>query len=470
MSTPFSLVRGPQRAKALCDPNTVEVVWAKEQSPLFLGTGRIDGQEVLLVLLDGQVRGGTLGVEEAAATTDFLQKALLANADTRGPTLLLGLDTGGVRVEEGPRALAATSAAGVLLAEWSLRGSGIVAIVSGPRGCFGAPSVMAALPDRLLMVEGSHWGLTGPRLFPAVQQGVSEVEGLSATSAVERYRRGTVDALVADDAAAVREAVRHSYSELRSLIRPTLHERVEQAARWLEQQVQSWRAGGGKAGEPKRRRRDLLSYSFRQQWQPREAVSQAGLVQAAWGELAGNPALGIIVGPAVSEQEGIGIVEASAIVQKLLRCFALPRGTRATILNFVFCQGHIVDLDQERIGLPRVLGECLRAYVAASLCGHTIMSVLGGGTYGAAYLALAAPSRRIFAIRGTKVAPMAPAVLKAFQSLKGMGHPPSLEQALAERIPEVRIVDSIVRLPRALKEALTEDRASEQHKFATDAA
>lgn len=470
MSARFSSLRGHERATALCDAGRLELLWVKEQSPLLLGEGAIEGRKVLLVLLDGHVRGGTLGVEEAAAMTELLQKRLASLGQNDSPALLLALDTGGVRVEEGPRALAATSAAGVLLAEWSLRGSPMVAVVSGPRGCFGAPSVMAALPDRLLMVEGSHWGLTGPRLFSAVQARVSEAEGLEVTSARERHRRGTVDGLVQDDVVAIRGAVSRFLGELTSLARPSLRERVEHASQWLEQRCRIWRESGGKPAEPRRRRRDLLSYSFRHQWQPQESVVQAGLVQAAWGELAGTPALGIIVGPAADEHQGIGVVEAHAIVTKLVRCFALPSGTKATILNFVFCQGHVVDLQQERMGLPRALGECLRAYVAAKLAGHTVMSVLGGGTYGAAYLALAAPSRRILAIRGTKVAPMAPAVLKAFQSFRRATSFPPTEQALAERIPEVEIVESIVRLPRVLKEVLVEDRRKETTEAVTHAA
>ena len=73
----------------------------------------------------------------------------------------------------------------------------------------------------------------------------------------------------------------------------------------------------------------------------------------------------------------------------------------------------LLDFAQERFGLQRALAECLRAMVAARLRGHPIISILGGGTYGAAYLALAAPSHRILAIRGTSVAPMAPQVLRA---------------------------------------------------------
>jgi acetyl-CoA carboxylase beta subunit len=76
MSQRFSLLRGHERALALCDQGRFEAAWAKEQSPLLLGKGWIEGREVLFVFLDGHVRGGTIGVEEAAAVTGFLEKSL----------------------------------------------------------------------------------------------------------------------------------------------------------------------------------------------------------------------------------------------------------------------------------------------------------------------------------------------------------------------------------------------------------
>ncbi|MCX8071569.1 MAG: hypothetical protein N3C12_03825 [Candidatus Binatia bacterium] len=467
----FSSLCGADRAQALCDTGSLRTVWARQHSPLILATGRIFGKETLLALLDGHVRGGTLGVEEATALTQFLRGSLAAaEPSSEWTPLILGLDTGGVRVEEGPRALAATSAAGVLLAERSLRGGPTIAFISGPRGCFGAPAVMAALPDRLVMMEGTHWGLTGPKLFSAVDPEATETEGLQTTSAAERRFQGDVSEVLPDNAQSLREALGRCCEELQGLARVPLVDRVQQAAEWLRERQRRWAATGERPAEPRRRRRDLLRYSFRGQWRPTEAVAHGGLVQAAWGILEELPALGIIVGPAADERGGIGIVEATTIVEKLRTCAGIAPPAHAIVANFVFCQGHIVDLKQERFGLPKVLAECLRAYVATRLSGHTIFTVLGGGTYGAAYLSLAAPSHRIFAIRGTQLAPMAPAVLKAFRSIRGTSSAARGEQAVAEWIPEVTLVDSVIRLPRVLKAALEELRKPKSSSQRTCAA
>jgi hypothetical protein len=203
----------------------------------------------------------------------------------------------------------------------------------------------------------------------------------------------------------------------------------------------------------KARRRDLLRYSFRGEWQPAGPIRRAGLLQAALGTLGERNALGLILGPEELPANGLGIEEA-VLVTEMVRDAARQPGLPAAILTFLFCQGHAVDLEQERFGLPRALAQCLRAMVAARLRGHPMVTVLGGGTYGAAYLALAAPSHRILAMRGTAVAPMAPKVLAAFESLRGRKGqaPPSAE--LAELVPQIRMVESVIRLPRVLREEL----------------
>jgi hypothetical protein len=50
---------------------------------------------------------------------------------------------------------------------------------------------------------------------------------------------------------------------------------------------------------------------------------------------------------------------------------------------------------------------------------------------------------------------MAPRGLAALQRQRGLRHRPNNPQNLAHLIPEIRIVESVVRLPRALNEELS---------------
>jgi len=454
----FSSLTAVERARVVVDPGTfVPLANAPSRTPLVVGSGSIAGEPVLLALLDGHVQGGTMGVREAGILARVAESA----AARRPAALVLGFDTGGVRVDEGPRALAAACAAGVALARLTLLGVRTAAVISGPRGCFGAPAVMAALPEHVIMTEEAHWGLTGPKLLGGLVEGTGNGgDGLAATSAAVRLGNGDVQALVPDAPAAVR-------AQLCELL---ADRRVGGEARTMEQWIAtSARVAAGlqarlraaRATPPPRaetvppRRRDLLRYSFRGQWKPTGPMQRAGLVHAAMGTLGPRPALGFIVGPEQTRGGGVGIEEAAVVTDMLrLAAHAPAAAARAAVLTFLFCQGHAVDIAQERYGLPRALAECLRAMVAARRLGHPLVSVLGGGTYGAAYLALAAPSHRILAIRGTSVAPMAPAVLRAFQALRGRKSELP-ETPLAELIPDIRIVESVIRLPRVLRDELT---------------
>jgi acetyl-CoA carboxylase alpha subunit len=166
------------------------------------------------------------------------------------------------------------------------------------------------------------------------------------------------------------------------------------------------------------------------------------------------------VGPEDRTHGGIGIREANAIARMVRFAVRQKARRRAPILLFVFCQGHASDLLEERAGIHLALAESMRSLVAARAAGHPTLCVLGGGVYGAAYVALAAPCHRILALRGTAVAPMAPRLLAAFRQLRGLRVDPETPADLAELLPEVRMVESVVRLPRALREEL--DAAREQ--------
>jgi malonate decarboxylase beta subunit len=464
--TTFSDMRARQRAETLLDPGTFRpLADVTADMPLVAGSGLLFGVPVFVALTDGHTRGGTIGVREASLLANLAESAVdNRRAGRRVAPVLIGFDTGGVRVEEGPRALAAASAIGVALARLTLIGVPLAAVISGPRGCFGAPAVMAALPRCIVMTDTAHWGLTGPRLIGSVAEGPDgEHAGFVATNAATRTANGDAHAMVSDSSEAVRAALRRFAEESRVPAEmPGMQQQLAQCAAITASLRQRLRTASAAVAAPAAapRRRDLLRYSLRGQWKPSGPLQRAGLIHAAFGTLDGGPALGFILEAEPAYGSGVGIEEAAVVTDMLRTVASRMDGPRAAILTFLFCQGHAVHLAQERFGLPRALGECLRAMVAARRLGHPIISVLGGGTYGAAYLALAAPSHRILALRGTSIAPMAPHVLQAFQALHGFKSGQEAEMQLAELIPGIRMVDSVIRLPRVLREELAEARAT----------
>ena len=312
--------------------------------------------------------------------------------------------------------------------------------------------MIACAGHRTALTADALWGLTGPQLLDHPSAPASEAAARTAMSAVERVRAGHADAMVPDAPAPVRAQLsawlaqrphprsgRQVLAHGVGITEELLAQLAERPAPVTDERVP--------------RRRDLFAYSFRRQWKPTGPSFRAGHVHAAWGELAGREVMAMIVGPERSHL-GIGIEDAHAIVRAVQLAHESSRRAPAPIVTFVFCRGHASELSAERAGLPRALAECMRAMVAARLLGHPLVCVLGGGAYGAAYLALAAPSHRVLAIRGTTVAPMAPRVLAAFQRLRGIRHDEQTPEDLSRHVPEIRIVESVVRLPRVLGEEL----------------
>jgi acetyl-CoA carboxylase beta subunit len=450
MPNRFSRLAAAERAAALLDPGTLERfdTGCAERSTLLAARGRIGRRRAVLALTDGRLRGGTVGAVEARQLS-----AAIAEAERTQAAVVLCWDTGGVRVQEGPAALTAASTVGVALARLALTGCPVVHLVSGPRGCFGAPAVIAATGHRTLMIDGASWGLTGPQLLEGSR---SETTARAAMATAFRLRAGHADERVADRATDVRRAlIRLLHGRLaRAGARRVLDRCLATTGR-LVGELDPARRAALPAVRTTGRQRDFFAYSFRRQWHPAGPTFRFGHVHAAWGMLGGQPAMATIVGPERSVR-GIGVADAHAILQAIRHAVATAPG--APIVTFLFCRGHASDLHEERAGLPRALGECLRGMVAARLAGHPLVCVIGGGAYGAAYLVLAAPSHRILAIRGTAIAPMAPRVLAAFQRLRGTRAALETPADLAALIPEIRIVDSVVRLPRVLSEELERAR------------
>ena len=133
MATPFSALSALQRAEQLLDAGTfVPLSDISADVPLVAGAGLLAGAPVLVAFLDGHVHGGTVGLREAGILARVAEQAAGGRASRqRPPALILGFDTGGVRVDEGPIALAAASAVGVALARLTLTGVRLAAVISG---------------------------------------------------------------------------------------------------------------------------------------------------------------------------------------------------------------------------------------------------------------------------------------------------------------------------------------------------
>jgi len=125
------------------------------------GFGRIDGRKVALFAQDFTVIGGTLSGAHAAKICRIMDLAL------EGGLPIIGLyDSGGVRIQEGPKSLAGFGD----IFKRNVAASGVVpqlSVMMGP--CAGGAVYSPALTDFIIMVGGmSHMFVTGPQVTRTV--------------------------------------------------------------------------------------------------------------------------------------------------------------------------------------------------------------------------------------------------------------------------------------------------------------
>ena len=182
-----------------------------------------DGVVVARGQLDGRARrgpGDRGGLPGRQHGRSLRQPRSPARWSSRGATASSGkpilpvllLETGGVRLQEanlGVAAVAEIHAAIVALR----RHVPVIGVITGMVGCFGGMSIAAGLCSYLVVVPQARLGLNGPEVIEQ-EAGIDELDAgdqrliWSLIGGEQRYDTGFADALVEDDADALRQTVR----------------------------------------------------------------------------------------------------------------------------------------------------------------------------------------------------------------------------------------------------------------------
>jgi len=205
-----------QRIAALADAGSVEVFALPGPSPHLARYGivprdddgivvariRVDGQPVLVAAQDERYLAGSVGERHGAALLAMLECA----RRERPVAVVLLLASGGVRLHEAN--VAELALARVLRAMLDARVEGLAVLAIAVGHVFGGASVLACAADRLALLPGSRFGLSGPRVLESVH-GKWELDADDAQDvdnvfgAASRNQAGHVE-LLADDAEVVR--------------------------------------------------------------------------------------------------------------------------------------------------------------------------------------------------------------------------------------------------------------------------
>ena len=220
-----------QRVDGLLDPDSFEEFLgpaARVQSPhlvlfdlpsafddgVVIGRGKLDGEDVLLAAQEGQFMGGTFGEVSGAKIVGLLRAARDHAGDGKGGlprTVLLLLDSGGVRLQEANAGELAVAEVMRAVVEARCAGVAVIALVGGRSGAFGGAGLTAATCARIVVSEEGRIGVSGPEVIET-NKGVEEFDSAnkalvwSTVGGKNRRLIGGADAFASDTMNGFRQA------------------------------------------------------------------------------------------------------------------------------------------------------------------------------------------------------------------------------------------------------------------------
>ncbi|QIQ20522.1 biotin-independent malonate decarboxylase subunit beta [Zophobihabitans entericus] len=224
----FIELNARSRAKALLDQGSyrelldpydnVTSQWLEKQNivisaddGMVIAKGTIQGKNVVIAAVEGVFQGGSMGEVSGAKMAAALELAAEDNRNGKPTSVVLLLETGGVRLQEANLGLAAIADIHAAIVDMK-RYAPVIGITTGTVGCFGGMSIAAALCTSLIVTKEARLGLNGPQVIEQ-EAGIEEYDSRnrpfiwSFTGGEARYRNGLVDALVDDSIQQVRDAL-----------------------------------------------------------------------------------------------------------------------------------------------------------------------------------------------------------------------------------------------------------------------
>jgi len=220
---------------------------------VVVGRGKLGGQLVFGAAQEGGFMGGAVGEVHGAKLVGMLRRAI----DEGAQAVVLLLESGGVRLHEANAGLIAVSE--VMRAMLDVRAAGIpvISVVGGANGCFGGMGIAARCANAVIMSEEGRLAMSGPEVIETAN-GVEEFDSRDralvwrTTGGKHRYLLGDCQVLVADDAAAFRDAALAAIADVGEarltleglLLEQAMLARRLQDADGLSEPMEIWKALG----------------------------------------------------------------------------------------------------------------------------------------------------------------------------------------------------------------------------------
>jgi malonate decarboxylase beta subunit len=176
---------------------------------VIIGSGTLGGAAVLVAAQEGQFMGGTFGEVSGAKLVGLVRAA--RDHKQLPQTILLLLDSGGVRLQEANAGELAVAELMRAIVQARCAGVVVIALVGGKAGAFGGAGLTAATCSRVVVSEAGRIGVTGPEVIET-NKGVEEYDSRdkalvwSVCGGKNRRLIGAADAFADDTMDAFRAA------------------------------------------------------------------------------------------------------------------------------------------------------------------------------------------------------------------------------------------------------------------------
>jgi len=140
---------------------------------VIIGRGKLKGKDVLIAAQEGQFMGGTFGEVSGAKILGLVRAA--RDHKELPQTILLLLDSGGVRLQEANAGELAVAELMRAIVQARCAGVAVIALVGGKSGAFGGAGLTAATCSRIVISEQGRIGVSGPEVIET-NKGVEEFD------------------------------------------------------------------------------------------------------------------------------------------------------------------------------------------------------------------------------------------------------------------------------------------------------
>ena len=409
------------RARALLDPGSarellgpfdrltspwlpIQGIVTQSDDGVVLMKGLLNHQSVILITIDGDFQGGSLGEVGGAKIAGALELATQDNQRGIATAAIMLLESGGVRLQEANLGLAAIG--DIHSAIVGLRRyQPVIGVITGPVGCYGGMSIAAGLCSYLVMTREARLGLNGPAVIEQ-EAGIDELDASnkpliwSLTGGRQRVDAGLADILTLDDVT----TIRHHLTELLARGVPARH-RSDDTASAL-QRLQALPPSGPESPSGN------LATNRAKAWltalaSPKQATVASCLsVQYADIQINQHDCRLIAVVPNAKSRfprarnGEVGLEEGWALAQLIHDTIQADRhcAKKRSLIPLIDVPSQAYGRLEEATGLHQALAGAVSAYAQARLAGHRIIGLIVGNAISGAYLAHGYQAHRLIAL------------------------------------------------------------------------